>query len=53
VLERKFRRLYDDVKIKDPENIDFSMNFSDIKIDLKDVKNMVSLICIKPYCRTN
>lgn len=38
MLERKYRRLYDEVRNTDEKDIDFSMNLSDIKIDLKDVK---------------
>lgn len=38
MMERKYRGLYDDVRKKDEEEIDFSMNPNDVKIDLKDVK---------------
>lgn len=38
MLERKYRCLYDDVRKKDEKEIDFSMNPSDVKINLKDVK---------------
>lgn len=38
MLERKYRCLYDDVRIKDDKEIDFSMNPNDVKINLKDVK---------------
>lgn len=38
MLERKFRCLYDDVRIKDEEDIDFSMNPNDVKINLDEIK---------------
>lgn len=38
MLERKFKLLYDNVRIKDPKDIDFNMNLDDIKIDLKEIK---------------
>lgn len=38
MLERKFRCLYDDVRIKDEKDIDFSMNPNDVKINLNEVK---------------
>ena len=38
MLERKFRCLYDDVRIKDEKDIDFSMNPNDVKIKLDEVK---------------
>ena len=38
MLERKFRALYDDVRLKDESRIDFNMNFNTIKLDMKDVK---------------
>lgn len=38
MLERKFRCLYDDVRTKVDKEIDFSMNFSNIRIDMKDIK---------------
>ena len=38
MLERKFRCLYDDVRIKDDKDIDFSMNPNDVKINLDEVK---------------
>ena len=41
MMERKYRGLYDDVRKKDEEEIDFSMNPNDVKIDLKDVKKYV------------
>ena len=37
-LERKFRCLYDEVREKKDDDIDFSMNPNDVKINLKDVK---------------
>ena len=37
MLERKFRCLYDDVRIKDEKDIDFSMNPNDVKINLDEV----------------
>lgn len=38
MLERKYRCLYDDVRTKNEEEIDFNMNSNEVKIDLKDVK---------------
>ena len=38
MLERKFRCLYDNVRIKDEKDIDFSMNPNDVKINLDEVK---------------
>ena len=38
MLERKYRCLYDDVRIKDEKDIDFSMNLNDVKINLDEVK---------------
>ena len=38
MLERKFRCLYDDVRIKDEKDIDFSMNPNDVKINRDEVK---------------
>lgn len=38
MLERKFRCLYNDVRIKDEKDIDFSMNPNDVKINLDEVK---------------
>lgn len=38
MLERKFRCLYDDVRIKDDKDIDFSMNPNDVKINLDEAK---------------
>lgn len=39
-LERKFRMLYDDVRVKDEKEINFSMNFNDIKIKMAEVKKI-------------
>ena len=38
MLERKYRCLYDDVRTKNEEEIDFNMNLNEVKIDLEDVK---------------
>ena len=38
MLERKFRALYDDVRLKEENNIDFNMDFNGIKLNMKDVK---------------
>lgn len=38
MLERKFRALYDNVRLKREEDIGFDMNYNNIKIGLKDVK---------------
>ena len=36
--ERKFRALYDDVRLKDESSIDFNMNFNIIKLNMNDIK---------------
>lgn len=38
MLERKFQRLYNDVRLKKEEDIDFDMDFNNVEINLKDVK---------------
>lgn len=38
MLERNYRRLYDYVREKDEQEIDFSMDLKNVKIDLEDVK---------------
>ena len=38
MLERKFRELYNAVRFKKEEDIDFDMNFNNIKISMKDIK---------------
>lgn len=38
MLERKFRALYDDVRLKDESSIDFNMNFNIIKLNMNDIK---------------
>lgn len=38
MLERKFRLLYEDVRIKKENEIDFCMNFNNVKVDLKELK---------------
>lgn len=43
-LERKFRLLYDEVRKK--KEIDFDMNFSDIKLQVKDHYKVSLLRCI-------
>ena len=40
ILERKFRILYDEVRIKEEKDIDYSMNFNNIKIKIGDVKKV-------------
>lgn len=37
-LERKFRALYNDVRLKKEEEIDFDMNFDDIEVSMKELK---------------
>ena len=39
MLERKYRCLYDDVRKKVEDKIDFNMNYNNVKIELKDIKN--------------
>ena len=36
MLERKYRKLYDKVRLENDEQIDFNMNFNNIKIDMKE-----------------
>lgn len=43
-LERKFRLLYDDVRKK--KDIDFSMNFTDIKLEIKNHYKVSMFNCI-------
>ena len=38
MLERLYRKLYDEVRIEDEDKIDFNMSIEDIKISLKDLK---------------
>lgn len=38
MLERKFRELYNEVRLKKEDDIDFDMNFNNIKISMKDIK---------------
>lgn len=38
MLEKKFRALYDDVRLRDEDSIDFNMNFDNIILNMKDVK---------------
>ena len=38
MLERKFRCLYDEVRMKKEEEIDFDMSFNFIKVNMNDVK---------------
>lgn len=49
MLERKFRALYDDIRLKDESRIDFNMNFNTIKLDMKDVKkySFLNILFIK------
>lgn len=37
-LERKFRALYNDVRLKKEDEIDFDMNFDNIILSMKDLK---------------
>lgn len=37
-LERKFRALYNDVRLKKEEEIDFDMNFDNIEVSMKELK---------------
>ncbi len=37
-LERKFRTLYDDVRLRKEDEIDFDMNFDNIVVSMKDLK---------------
>lgn len=46
VLEKKFRKLYDTVRLKNETEIDFSMNFSSIEITLAEMKKYGFLNCM-------
>lgn len=37
-LERKYRKLYDDVRLKTEQDIDYDMNYNNVKINMKDIK---------------
>ena len=37
-LERKFRTLYDDVRLRKEDEIDFDMNFDNIVVSMNDLK---------------
>lgn len=37
-LERKFRALYNDVRLRKEDEIDFDMNFDNIVVSMKDLK---------------
>ena len=37
-LERKFRALYNNVRLKKEEDIDFDMNFNNIEVSMKELK---------------
>lgn len=38
MLERKFRALYENVRLKKESDIDFNMNFNSIKLNMNDIK---------------
>lgn len=38
MLERKFRELYNEVRLRKEEEIDFDMNFNNIQVSMKDIK---------------
>lgn len=38
MLERKYRRLYDEVRKKDNNKIDFDMNFNNITLKMNEIK---------------
>ena len=40
VLEKKFRKLYDVVRVKNEKDIDFNMNFSSVEITMAEVKSL-------------
>ena len=41
MLERKFRALYDDVRLKGEKDVDFNMNFNEIKLNMKDIQKYI------------
>ncbi len=38
MLERRYRALYDSVRLKSEDEIDFDMNYSNVRIDMGEVK---------------
>lgn len=38
MLERKYRRLYDEVRNKDNNKIDFDMNFNNVSLKMSEIK---------------
>lgn len=38
MLERKYRRLYDEVREKDNNKIDFDMNFNNVSLKMNEIK---------------
>lgn len=38
MLERKYRRLYDEVRLKENNKIDFDMNFNNVSLKMKEIK---------------
>ena len=45
-LERKYRFLYDDVRNKKENEIDYDMNFNNVTISLKNVKKVCYFSCL-------
>ncbi len=43
MLERKYRRLYDEVRNKDNNKIDFDMNFNNVSLKMSEIKKFVFL----------
>ena len=44
-LERKYRKLYDDIRLKENDNTDFNMNPSNVKISISDSKMVSFMNC--------
>ena len=38
MLERKYRRLYDEIRKKDNDKIDFDMNFNNVSLKMNEIK---------------
>lgn len=44
-LERKYRKLYDDIRLQESDKTDFNMNPSNVKISISDSKKICFMNC--------
>lgn len=44
-LERKYRKLYDDIRLQESDKTDFNMNPSNVKISISDSKKICLMNC--------